>query len=107
MEEAFKSSEYVYVLEQKDLIIWSSYSTKNLQKIVDNDRLRVFGIMFGQDVREHIALLRGSQKPSLSRMEIDERPSLLRGLWSQLKTRMNDDQCLVDFRQRWDFNREN
>ena len=86
IDELTKKQSSVYILEQKDILRWvlgkwSTHSFENQVKIVDNDRLRVFGLMFSESTREYIPNLIGGNRLSITRAQLDEQPSLSRGLW--------------------------
>jgi hypothetical protein len=107
IDELTKKQSSIYILEQKDILRWvlgkwSTHSFENQVKVVDNDRLRVFGLMFSESMREYIPNLIGGNRLSFTRAQLDEQPSLSRGLWRTLLLQFNDPKVVVPHPEKWD-----
>ena len=78
MQRAPREQTKFYVLSQKDMIKWamskwSNLSIEKLRKTTDNDRLKVFGITFSDDLREHVPLVTGTCNHTKNRVNLTRR----------------------------------
>ena len=100
MQKAPREQAKFYVLSQKDMIKWamskwSSLSIEKLRKTTENDRLRVFGIMFSDDLREHVPLVTGTCNHTKNRGQLDEKNGLLRAVLQKVHDRFHDKEIVV------------
>jgi hypothetical protein len=81
---------------------WSNTSTERQQRTTDNDRLRVFGILFFQDLREYIPLVTGTNSSAMSRIKLDAKNSTLKGVLQDPLQKFNDVEVKVSHPAAWE-----
>ena len=95
MKQAPNHVTKFYVLSQRDMVRWalnkwSTTSNERQQRTTDNDRLRVFGILFLEDLREHIPLVTGTHSSAMSRSQLDAKNSTVKGVLQDVLIKFND-----------------
>ena len=95
-----------WVLNQKDMlrwtmVKWSSASNERIHRITDNDRIRVFGLMFEESLREHIPLVTGTGPSTMSRSQLDSQNSVLNCVLQDILRKFNDEEEIVSPPTAW------
>ena len=106
MQSAPREQTQFFILNQKDMLTWamskwSKLSQEKMQKTTDNDRLRVFGILFSEQLREYLPLVTGICNHNKNRGELDEKNSLLRSVIKTAHSKFHDKEVVVEHPTSW------